>query len=340
MIRLQHTLQIGFLALTLLTGIADAPGVAAAGELGSSPATRPDPEGQATRVLIGVYVVDISEIDDAKQTFKADVYVMLRWKDRRLESPEASRNMPLADVWHPAFQIVNRRILDHLLPEVVSVDRLGNVVYAQRFQGAFAVPLNLRSFPMDDQVLAIRIVSPGHSPTEIELVPDERSGRAQEFTIMDWTISPPAFHADPLPTPAGRELAGFQCTMQAHRLTGAYIYQFIIPLTFIVCMSWAPFWMSAEQLGPRQGIAVTSILTLIAYRFTLANQLPRVAYLTRFDYLLFGCTTLVFLVLVQVVAAHAMLTKANPERARKLDLWSRGVFPALFLALIIGFACL
>jgi hypothetical protein len=238
----------------------------------------------------------------------------------------------LAKVWHPDLQIVNRRTLERLLPEIVSVDRLGNVAYAQRFQGAFAVPLNLRYFPMDDQVLALRIVSPGNSPAEIELVPAEHSGRAQQFTIMEWTIGPPKCHADPLPTPAGRELAGFQCTMNAHRLTGAYIYQFIIPLTFIVCMSWAPFWMSPEQLGPRQGIAVTSILTIIAYRFTLASQLPRVAYLTRFDYLLLGCTTLVFLVLVQVVTVHAMLTRAHPERARKLDLWSRGVFPALFVA--------
>src|SRR5262249_53902734 len=155
-------------------------------------------------------------------------------------------------------------------------------------------------------------------------------------SIMGWTIGPLMCHADTLLTPGGHELAGFKCTLKAHRLTGAYVYQFIIPLTFIVCMSWAPFWMSPEQLGPRQGIAVTSILTIIAYRFVLANQLPRVAYLTRFDYLLLGCTLLVFLVLVQVVTVHAMMTKAHPERARKLDLWSRAAFPALFASLIIG----
>jgi hypothetical protein len=94
--------------------------------------------------------------------------------------------------------------------------------------------------------------------------------------------------------------------------------------------------MSPQELGPRQGIAVTAILTIIAYRFVLANQLPKVPYLTRFDYLLLGSTTLVFLVLVQVVAAHALLKSARPERSRKLDLWARGIFPALFLILIVG----
>jgi hypothetical protein len=340
MIRSHDSLQAGLLALALLGGITDAPAVAAEAEPPSPPATRPDPVGKATRVSLGVFFVDISEIEDAKQTFKVEIYVMVRWKDPRLASAEPLRRMPLAKVWQPALQIINRRALSPVLPEVVQVDRHGNVRYDQRFQGTLAVPLDLHKFPMDDQVLALRIVSPGHSPGEIELVPDERCGRAQDFSITDWEIGPLKCSADPLHTPTGIDLAGFQCTMSAHRLTGAYVYQYVIPLGFIVCMSWACFWMSPEQLGPRQGIAVTAILTIIAYRFVLANELPKVPYLTRFDYLLLGSTTLVFLVLVQVVAAHAMLTGKHPERSRKLDLWARGVFPALFLLLIVGTACL
>src|SRR5262249_44759040 len=136
--------------------------------------------------------------------------------------------------------------------------------------------------------------------------------------------------------PRGSEIAGFDCEMTARRRAGAYVYQFGIPLTFIVCMSWAAFWMAPEQFGPRQGVAVTSILTVIAYRFVLANELPKVAYLTRFDYLLLGCTTLVFLVLVEVVTAHWFMTHGHPERAWRLDVGARGVFPALFLILIVG----
>jgi hypothetical protein len=337
MFRARRAFQLGLMTFAFLSGIADASSVAEAPEPGDSVATRPDPQGQATRVSVGIFVVDISEIDDAKQTFKADLYVTLRWKDRRLESSDVRRIVQLAKVWHPAVQIVNQRHLERELPQdVVKVDRDGNVVYEQRLEGTFVVPLNLHRFPLDEQVLAFRIVGPGHSSTDVEFVPDEHSGRAQNFSIMDWMIGSPASQTDPLATPSGRELAGFNCILTARRLTGAYIYQFVVPLTFIVCMSWAPFWMSPEQLGPRQGIAVTSILTVIAYRFVLASQLPRVAYLTRFDFLLLGCTTLVFLVLVQVVMAHAMLTKAQPERARKLDVWARGVFPALFLVLILG----
>jgi hypothetical protein len=190
---------------------------------------------------------------------------------------------------------------------------------------------------MDEQRLAVRVASPPLSPAELELVRDERSGREDTFSLLDWTIAPPSCHADPLVTPAGSEIAGFTCVLPARRRASAYFYQFVIPLTFIVCMSWAPFWMAPDQLGPRQGIAVTSILTIIAYRFVVVNQLPRVPYLTRFDYLLLSCTTLVFLVLAEVVTAHRMIAYGHPERAWKLDARARCAFPALFLLFIVGF---
>ena len=334
-------LQSGLLAVAIFTGLGDALAVAAENGPGESAAMRPDPEGRATRVSVGFYVVDVAEINDAKRTFTADVYVLLRWKDPRLARREAScRSLPLTTVWHPALLILNQRSVNRVLPEVVAVDRQGNVEYRQRFQGAFSVSLNLRNFPLDEQLLTVQFVSPGQSPAQLELVPDERSGRAQAFSILDWTVDLPTSHADSLVAPDGSEIAGFTYALTARRRAGAYVFQFVIPLTFIVCMSWAAFWMATDQLGPRQGIAVTSMLTVIAYRFILANQLPRVTYLTRFDYLILGCTTLVFLVLVEVVAAHGRMTRGHPERARRLDVWSRAVFPVLFLILIISAAVL
>jgi hypothetical protein len=334
-------LQSGLLALAVLTGAPHARAVAAENQPAEAVLMRPDPEGRATRVVVGAYVVDVAEIDDARRTFTADLYVLLRWNDRRLASPKSPRRvLPLNTVWHPGVLILNRRNVNRLLPDVVRVGPEGNVEYQQRFQGTFSVPLDLRNFPLDEQALAVRFVSPGLSPAQLELVPDERGGRVHEFSILDWAVGAPTCYADAFVTPDGSEIAGITCTLPARRRTGAYVYQFVIPLTFIVCMSWAPFWMAPEQLGPRQGIAVTSMLTIIAYRFVLASQLPRVAYLTRLDYLLLGCTTLVFLVLVEVVASHLLMTRGRPESARRLDVRSRAVFPALFLVLVIAVAVL
>lgn len=333
--------RAGVLTLCILMGAAGNLAGAAASRTEETAVQRPDPDGRPTRISIRVYVVDVAEVNDSRRTFSADVYILFQWRDPRLAKPDTSRRLlPLTAVWHPPLLILNQRSVNRLLPEVVEVDRLGNVGYRQRYQGDFSVPLDLSNFPLDEQTLAVRMVSPGYSPADLDLVADEQGGRAKQFSILDWSLAQPASDATPLETPDGRKIASFTCTLVARRQALAYVYQFLIPLIFIVCMSWAAFWMPPEQLAPRQGIAVTSMLTIIAYRFVLANQLPRVTYLTRFDYLLLGCTTLVFLVLVEVVTAHRMLTRGHPERARKLDVGARCVFPALFLLLLVGIVAL
>jgi hypothetical protein len=178
-------LQSVLLSMAILARVASAPAVTAS-EPEEVVNLRPDPEGQATRVSVGIFLVDVADIDDAKRTFTADLYIFLRWKDPRLASPKASpRILPLTTVWHPNLLILNQRNVDRKLPEVVSLDRQGNVEYDQRLQGTFAAPLNLRNFPVDEQMLPVRIVSPGNSPAQLELVPDERGGVSRSSPF--WT---------------------------------------------------------------------------------------------------------------------------------------------------------
>jgi hypothetical protein len=93
--------------------------------------------------------------------------------------------------------------------------------------------------------------------------------------------------------------------------------------------------VSREQFGSRQGVAVTSMLTIIAYRFALAAKLPKLSYLTRFDFLLLGCTALVFLILIEVVAVHRFTGAGRTTAAARLDYGSRILFPLGFVALLL-----
>ncbi|MFV2073735.1 MAG: hypothetical protein ACC742_13935, partial [Thermoanaerobaculales bacterium] len=45
-------------------------------------------------------------------------------------------------------------------------------------------------------------------------------------------------------------------------------------MAIIVFMSWVVFWIDPRHVGPRISVAVTSMLTLIAYRFLLGQLLP------------------------------------------------------------------
>jgi hypothetical protein len=81
-------------------------------------------------------------------------------------------------------------------------------------------------------------------------------------------------------------------------------------------------------------VATSSILTLIAQRFVLANLLPRLPYMTRLDYFTVGSTLLVFMALVAVIFTSFLSGKEHEMLAHKVDISARVIFPAIFLFLL------
>ncbi len=112
---------------------------------------RPNADSGPTEISVGMWVVDISSIDSAQQTFTAEIAVVLRWKDPRLaHTGKGIVRYPLEQIWHPRVSIVNEtNSVSRRLPESVEVESEGTVTYRQRYVGAFTQPLRLRSFPFD-----------------------------------------------------------------------------------------------------------------------------------------------------------------------------------------------
>jgi hypothetical protein len=103
----------------------------------------------------------------------------------------------------------------------------------------------------------------------------------------------------------------------------------------IVFMSWAVFWIDLTQAGSRISIASSAVLTIIFFQFFLGRVVPRAQYFTRVDYFSLGSMLLVFLALAAAVADNTMNSSGRELLARKIQWWSRLLFPASFVALIV-----
>ena len=299
-------------------------------------ATRPHPRGQPTTVRVGIYVFDVTAVNDVEGTFTADVIVHLRWADPRLvRDVGESRTFDLTDVWHPRIQIANERRAFRKFTEQVDVTSDGGVTYRQRFSGTFVVSLDLRDFPVDEQVLPVRLVFPDYSEQELQLeIDSETTGQSPRFDIPDWSIDDGRLRVDPLAFTPGLSRASLLYELKARRHVWYYALKVMLPLVLIVCMSWAAFWIDPENAGAQIGVATSSMLTLIAYRFMLGNLLPKVAYMTRLDYFILGSTILVFITLIEVLITSALAKAKRESVAKKWDLWCRWLFPVTFLLLI------
>ena len=297
------------------------------------------PPGEPTEVEVGVFVIDVVKIDGAEQLFTADVSVRLNWHDPRLaDATDTTRALPFDQVWHPRMAIANLRDVKFTLPEIVEVAPDGSVTYRQRMIGDFSSRLDLHAFPQDRQTLSVHLVARGHTPDQVRFVPHaESTGRAENLTIIDWSVGPVKLRAEPFRVPhLGLELAGTMVELETKRRVAYYFGTVFASAAIIVCMAWLVFWISLDAINPRISVSVTSMLTLIAHRFVIQGELPRLPYLTRMDFFLLGSTFMVLLGLAGVVAVFKVLNDGNRAKAERLNMVFRWAFPIAFIGLLVA----
>ncbi len=303
---------------------------------------RPESGNGPTQVSVGIWIVDINNIDSAQQNFIADIAVVLRWKDARLaHTGTGVAHYALDQIWTPRVAISNETSsVVRKLPESVEVEPDGTVLYRQRYVGSFTQSLRLQSFPFDRQSFRIQFVAIRYRPNEVVFLADENwihdglqkaAGISRSITLPDWTVERWDAKPDVYALTPGLQYSGYVFEFTAARNVQHYILKVILPLILIVMMSWSVFWTEPTNSNTQFSIAVTSMLTLIAYRFAVDTQLPRLPYMTRLDVFFLVSTLLVFFSLIEVLVTTILDNNDQLARAKKLDRYCRVIVPLIFV---------
>lgn len=296
------------------------------------------PPASPSVVKMGVFLVDLIEVNGAKQTFTADFVVKLSWIDPRLAKPgSGERRLAKKDIWFPQFLVTNLRSSDARWPEEVTVTEDGEVVYRQRSIGDFACPLDLKKFPHDEQSLFVQVLGVGLGPDELVFeVDDSMTGTSTEFTVTDWEADQFGLTAGSQLVPTlGVEMPSLRLDFRVTRLSRYYIGTIFATVAIIALMAWLVYWLPISALPSRVSVSVTSMLALIAYRFVAAQDLPKLPYLTSMDHFLLGAAILILLGLATVVMVANQEGRGNHELARRLNLVFRWAYPLVLLGLLV-----
>lgn len=295
----------------------------------------PSPDESPTRIRCAVAVMDLDDISDARQNFTANVGARFVWNDpREAHGGEGTIVKSLDEVWHPRLFFLNMQTASSSIGGDVEISPNGTVVLRQQFWGDFSQPMALRDFPFDTQEFKLHIVAVGPERFgEIELIqdPDVPSYFVDEYSVANWEVVGTDTNSDPLTLAAGNMTEAFTFVFAARRLSTHFVVKIIAPLLMIVSLSWVVFWLDPEQGASQLAVAMTSVLTVIAYHISLSSQLPEISYLTRFDVFVFGSTLLVCLATIEVVVTTGLAQRDRILDARRLDKLCRLVFPAALL---------
>ncbi len=297
------------------------------------PVSLPPHEGSGpVPVSLGVYLIQLSNLDQILQTFEIEGYLEASWDDPRLAF-DAARfgagvkvdhdDRALAklgeQVWWPSLEFVNASGGGELYRHWLEVDSTGHVAYTARFHAVVTSAMDLRRFPFDTQLLQIPIESYFYDASQVTFrVNPASTGFDRTRSLPEWT------YVDVSTRVAVNDYAQlgdffgaysrFTFLIEIRRQWGFYVWKIFLPLFLIVASSWTMFWI--RDLGINVGIAFTIMLTVVAFNFSIADSLPKVPYLTFLDAVMVVSYISVFLALLVVMTAHYFEEK---ERERWED---------------------
>lgn len=286
-------------------------------------------------VAVGLVLTDVIGIDDETQSVDLDAFSKVSWQDPRLAAFAGCRVSPAA-IWNPGVEIVNTSKLRNQAPPTAFILEGGQVVISRRFTGWVTSPHRLQDFPFDKRSILLQLVPrEAQSDTVVLEVDPTFTARKQDFSIADWAVGEPTVGIDEWNVlNLGQTRSRLNFEVPAQRLRGYWVFKVMLPLLMIIAMSWAVFWIDAAHFATAIGLAATSMLTLIAFQFSVANTLPRVSYLTIMDEFVFGAAVLVFLALVEAVVTSALVGAGKGDLARRMDYAGRFVLPLALLTLV------
>ncbi|MCO5184706.1 MAG: hypothetical protein M9965_12300 [Anaerolineae bacterium] len=300
-------------------------------------------------VEVGVKLQQLTDINQKSENYGAVYSLRLQWNDPLLRfDPEEcqcdlqvysgddfARMMSEKDYLWPFFTIFNQQGNRWSQNKNVVVQSNGDAVYFERFSTTLQAPdFNFQRFPFDKQEFFIAVDSliptdsfyfvPSKDFTEI----GEQLGEEEWFiTSVDLSVSEQ--NASTL-----SETSRFELRFQARRHAIFYLFRIFLPLVLIIVVAWITFFM--DDYGRRAEAAAANLLLFIAYNFTVANDLPRLGYLTYLDTLL-ACT---FAVSVLVVVYNVILKRwenhGKLERARRVDSFMIWLYPIGYLLAFAG----
>jgi len=259
----------------------------------------------------------------------------------RLKFPPAldlrvrSRNYREDEVWTPRLTMANAAEPRDRFEVTIRADSAGQVTYVERFVVNLSANYDLLRFPFDSQKLILDL-QPSLPDRDLITLVQKRSmlqlNRASYVGMAQWEIRGLTEEAtDEFVGGTAERTTQIRMTIDVKRRYGFYIWKVFLPLLVMVAVSWTVYWMNLEDFGNQILVAITTILTVIAFAFSIEANLPRVPYVTYIDAFFLCCYFFVFVTVLELMAVNIMLRRRGHGSAIKIRHVARWTVPAAFL---------
>lgn len=255
-------------------------------------------------VFVAIKVFSLLNCDIIAQTFQAEFRIVLDWHEPALAEDGAeagagkSRKVSVAE-WEGSERtrglFVPRPLVRNGTRDVQqTAGRLdvwpdGRVSQAWDFRGAMMHEFDLRPFPFDDQVLKVVLrLKQTRAGLYVEPRPSTtRTSMIDQVLLPEWEVSPviKAFTvaSDPAKSTSGLSYNELVLTLHCTRVSESYLWNIGLLIFLLQSLSFACFALDPRDIADRVSLGLTLVLSAVALRFIVAEQLPKSAHLTALE---------------------------------------------------------
>lgn len=300
----------------------------------------PDGRDNPHKVKVGVWVDQITHVDQRSENFGIVGNLRLEWEDPELafDAGETKREFRFYDLaaftrfvdenglFAPGFVIHNqqgRRFSQHA--DVV-VESSGHAIYQERFSATLQAPdFDFVQYPFDTQRFFVHVDALLPSSFVKFLPLEDFVGLGEQLGEEEWIFEETWISMTEVRGVTGAPTSRFSFGFEAHRHQAFYILRIFVPLIIIILVSWLTFFL--QDFSKRVDIAGANLLIFVAFNFTVSNDLPRLGYLTFMDAILVAVFVFSGMVVVVNVFFRRMEITGREELARRIDNFTIWIYP-------------
>ena len=289
----------------------------------------------ATPVHIGVYLLDIHEVDLKSGTAVVTFYIWTRWR---------------GDVDGTAYELMNGTVEDKSHEYKEDVDGEHYAYY--RIRATVRIKFDFRRFPFDSHRLALEFE---HDNDEVETtywVPDRDGMRyLGSPAVAGWAVSLPRYEvstsdyhtnwgAPGAPPDQHTYYSHFRLEVDLRHGGWANFAKTFLTLFISVLIAFSSYLVHPEYLDSRVGVGVAGVFGVVTSQIVVAQNLPEVAYLTLSDVVHLGGLAAVFLTLLGACLVAHLFRTEREALALQVDTIVGGIIAGgyvLFVVAMIAF---
>src|SRR5882757_3061994 len=289
---------------------------------------------------LGVYILDITDIDEPGGKFTLHVLLSTAWQDPERvfagKEPKIFREETATEEvnthWRPMVEFNRTTAPSDLHHALLRVFPDGRVEFERHLTSQIATDLDLHKLPFDTQYLKIELESFQHLSSALELtLPPENLRIGARISLPQWQPGKLSAEVASVYRQVYDETySRATVTLEVKRHTQFYIWQMMVPLGIVLGMAFAVFFLPPKDLSDRMSVIIASLLTVVALSYSLHSGLPKISYLTAIDWFFVLAYVFLGLAMAGMVWINTLYDR-DEVRAIRYDRWLRWAYSGTYL---------